>query len=172
MARHHINASPIFLTILGQAWISDQAKVRMLEWKIRMDLLQYAACACPALSLAAIETYTPNEKKYRDCVPLRPFDLVSRLHFQEDDGHAIKLGRAALICNDLSQEYDRESWAIIRGRETWMKIFYLIVDSIEGSPKVIICNGLLDDSDDSYQGPPGYIEKPVIWVHTTGLDEA
>jgi hypothetical protein len=58
---HHVNSSPIFLTINAQDWISVETKVRLLEWKIRMDLLQYAARGVPPLSLDTISSYKPKK---------------------------------------------------------------------------------------------------------------
>jgi len=59
---HHVNASPFWLTINAQPWISTETKVRILEWKIRLDLIQYAARACPPLSLNNITSYKPKDK--------------------------------------------------------------------------------------------------------------
>ena len=58
--RHHINSSLIYITINNQDWISLGTKARMLEWKIRMDLLQYVAQASPAFSVESIVNYTPK----------------------------------------------------------------------------------------------------------------
>ena len=73
-------------------------------------------------------------------------DVISRLHSFDDDGHAIKLGRAAGICQQVSQEFEDKNWLVIKGDDLWMKIHHLIVDSVE-SP-----------------GPN--------WVRTAGLDGA
>lgn len=60
--RHHVNASPLWLTLNAQPWISTETKVRVLEWKIRMDLMEYAARGCPPLSLDSITSYKPKDK--------------------------------------------------------------------------------------------------------------
>ncbi|KAK3359739.1 hypothetical protein B0T25DRAFT_564723 [Lasiosphaeria hispida] len=138
---HHVNASPIFLTINAQAWIPVETKARLLEWKIRMDLIQYAARAVPPLSLDKIASYQPKTNSAKT-----PIEVVSRLHFLPEDGHAIKLARAALICRDLSAQYSDRDWMKIKGDNQWMKVFHLIVDSVEAP------------------GPH--------WVRTCGLDEA
>jgi hypothetical protein len=59
--RHHVNASPVWLVIKDSPWISTEVKVRLLEWKIRMDLMQYAARACPPLSVEKIASYKPED---------------------------------------------------------------------------------------------------------------
>lgn len=40
-----------------------ESKVRLLEWKIRLDLVQYAARACPPLLIDNIASYLPKDKK-------------------------------------------------------------------------------------------------------------
>lgn len=51
MSRHHVNAAPFFQTINAQPWIPVETKARLLEWKIRYDIIKYAARAVPALQL-------------------------------------------------------------------------------------------------------------------------
>lgn len=58
---HHINAAPIFLTINAQPWIPVETKTRLLEWKIRYDLIQYAGRAVPALPLDKLKAYQPKK---------------------------------------------------------------------------------------------------------------
>lgn len=58
--RHHVNSALFYLAINKEPWIKQSDKARMLEWKIRMDLLQYVARGCPGISLDAIATYVPK----------------------------------------------------------------------------------------------------------------
>jgi hypothetical protein len=132
--------APIFLTINASPWIPTAAKVRLLEWKIRMDLAQYAARAVPPVSIDSIAAYRPKNGGGE------PIEVVSHLHNFDDDGHAIKLGRAALICRQASEPYEDKDWMRLKGRENWDKVFHMIVDSVGG---------------------PGQ-----HWVRTTGLEEA
>lgn len=67
--RHHVTSAPFFTTVNAQDWISFDTKVRLLEWKIRMDLVQYAARGAPELSLDAITSYQPKEKKKASGTP-------------------------------------------------------------------------------------------------------
>lgn len=60
MASHHLNSSPIFVNINSQSWIPAETKARLLEWKIRYDLLEYAARGVPELSLDQIKAYQPR----------------------------------------------------------------------------------------------------------------
>lgn len=61
VSSHHINVLSIYIVLSKQDWIPLAAKVRLLEWKIRMDLLQYAARSCPKLSLDKINSYSPKQ---------------------------------------------------------------------------------------------------------------
>lgn len=62
IARHHVNAAPIYLTINSQPWISNETKARLLEWKIRMDLVEYASRgAPPLLPISEIAAYQPRK---------------------------------------------------------------------------------------------------------------
>lgn len=63
-----------------------------------------------------------------------------------DDGHAIKLARAAGICQEVTKKYQDRDWVLIKGNDTWDKINHLIIDSLQS---------------------PG-----VYWVRSAGLDEA
>ncbi|KAK3939539.1 HypA protein [Diplogelasinospora grovesii] len=137
---HHVNSSPIFVTINRADWIPEETKVRLLEWKIRMDLAQYAARAVPELSIDKISNYQPKkleklEDKMKDLKvkDAKPTDVISRLHEFEDDGHAIKLGRAAGVAYHISKKYedDESVKLMIKGEETWTRVFHLIVDSVE-----------------------------------------
>lgn len=72
---------------------------------------------------------------------------MTRLHnFPQDDGHAIKLARAAVICRQNANNHENREWMVLKGEDVWSKINHLIVDSVEA---------------------PG-----ATWVRTAGLDEA
>lgn len=63
-----------------------------------------------------------------------------------DDGHAIKLARAAGICREVTRKYHDRDWVLIKGDDAWAKINHLILDSLQS---------------------PG-----ENWVRSAGLDEA
>ncbi|KAJ4302165.1 hypothetical protein N0V88_002301 [Collariella sp. IMI 366227] len=141
---HHVNSSPIFVTINALDWIPAETKARLLEWKIRMDLLQFVARGVPELSLEKLKVYKPRKPDAGGSLA----EIVSRLHTLPDDGHAIKLGRAAVICHNICKRYEEEGkpWLRVQGEDMWKKICHLIVDSVEA---------------------PG-----AHWVRSAGFDEA
>ncbi|KAH7318698.1 HypA protein [Stachybotrys elegans] len=125
---HHLNAAPIFLSFNKQAWISQDMKIRLLEWKIRTDLLQYVARGCPPLQTERIRQYKPRDEK----LVSRPEELLPRFHAIPDDGHTIKVVRALLIAQQLSLRYIGRPWVQITDDDMWLKIHYILLDSVEG----------------------------------------
>lgn len=169
---HHINSAPIYLTINAQPWIPVETKARLLEWKIRYDIIQYAGRAVPALPLDELKAYQPKNSMKASlpgkifvspnilpqvierhllikCLFTRP-DIMTRLHdlalTPHDDGHAVKLSRAAVITQQLSEKYSDRDWLVIKGDDLWMRIHHLIADSVEAP------------------GP--------MWIRTAGVDAA
>jgi len=108
---HCVNCSIFFSAFLKQPWISQQNKVRLLEWKGRLDLCMYASRRSPKPLLDEITNYKPKE-------PTRegdnPWDgIFQRAKEHDDDGHLAKLARALahgeLVCRPFE---DRESFRI------------------------------------------------------------
>ncbi|KAI0515408.1 HypA protein [Xylaria bambusicola] len=127
---HHVNICPILLSINAQDWIPTACKVRLLEWKIRFDLLEYAARGCPPLSLENINSYIPKEQT-RDKTRA---DLLPRVYALHDDGHVSKLIRAIGICHDASKAHEDtdKPWLKIKGEALWTKLYQMVLDSAEG----------------------------------------
>ncbi|KAJ0381545.1 hypothetical protein COL26b_000223 [Colletotrichum chrysophilum] len=75
---HHVNASPIFLCFNSKSWISTENKIRMLEHKIRMDLVQYAARGSPQIRADAISSYRPKDKDQNKHLVSKPTGYFSR----------------------------------------------------------------------------------------------
>ncbi|KAJ0388076.1 hypothetical protein COL922a_001059 [Colletotrichum nupharicola] len=121
-------------------------KIRMLEHKIRMDLVQYAARGSPQIRVDAISSYRPKDKDQNKQLVSKPTDLLPRFHHQSDDGHTIKVVRALGICQELSQKYSNKPWVRIKNDDEWLKLHYSVLDGTEHSG--------------------------TKWVRSTGLDEA
>lgn len=57
---------------------------------------------------------------------------MRRVHnLPSDDGHAIKLSRAAVICEGLAKKYKDADWLVLKGDDLWRRIHNLIADSFE-----------------------------------------
>ncbi|KAK4230441.1 hypothetical protein QBC38DRAFT_507535 [Podospora fimiseda] len=141
---HHVNSSPIFVTINAQEWITKETKARTLEWKVRMDLLQYAARGVPELGVDKLTGYQPKNAREGESIQ----DIISRLHEFPDDGHGIKLGRAAVVCRNFCKKYEDQGkdWVQIQGDDTWKKVCHLIVDSVEAPGDTWVRSGGFDEA--------------------------
>jgi hypothetical protein len=84
-------------------------------------LVEYAARGAPGLDVERLKGYGGTGGE----------EVVKRLWDFEDDGHAIKLGRAALVCRNVCEGFEGEEWVVIKGEEMWDRVFRLIVDSVE-----------------------------------------
>ncbi|KAI1342222.1 HypA protein [Xylariaceae sp. FL0016] len=122
---HHVNVCPIFVAINQQSWISTENKVRLLEWKIRLDLVEYAARASPQLSVNKVASYVPRDKN-----PGPAIELLPRVNSLSDDGHVSKLFRAIGICREINKKYEDADWLQIKG-DLWTKVAYMVIDGAE-----------------------------------------
>ncbi|KAI9147436.1 Questin oxidase [Paramyrothecium foliicola] len=123
---HHVNSAIMYLTTLQQAWLSRRQKCRLLEWKIRMDLIQYVARGRTPISVEAIASYEP---KLPSKSSVR--DIGNRLHDFGDDGHGIKQARATALCHELMKNWEDKPWAILKGDSIWQRIQHMVVDALE-----------------------------------------
>ncbi|PTB35431.1 uncharacterized protein TrAFT101_008980 [Trichoderma asperellum] len=142
---HHLNSIPFFVTLLSFPWLRDYQKVRILEWKIRLDLIQYIARGCPPLRLDAIKSFVPKQDS---SFATKPADLLPRFHEIIDDGHTIKVVRALLIAQELSRKYAGRPWIRIADDETWLKVHQILLQGTEGP------------------------QEPALWVRSAGFEEA
>ncbi|KAI1450026.1 hypothetical protein F5Y02DRAFT_370725 [Annulohypoxylon stygium] len=157
---HHINICPIFIAINSQDWIPLESKVRLLEWKVRMDIVQYAARGCPPLSLDNIASYVPKHNE-----PGAMDELLPRMHNLDEDGHAIKLFRAAGLGQTVVEKYDDKDWVVIKGG-LWTKIKHLVVDSVEAAGPHWVRSagfgeawGIIPDQSDNVKGVSQKLEQ-------------
>ena len=121
---HCINCSIFFSSFLKQEWLSTGNKVRLLEWKGRLDLAMYASRKSPELLMNEITDYSP--KQPRDGWE-QIFQRVDRL---EDDGHSAKFIRALAHGQRTSGPFEeKESWPI-QG-DSWLQLAHMVIDSVE-----------------------------------------
>ncbi|KAF7559043.1 hypothetical protein G7046_g5112 [Stylonectria norvegica] len=131
---HHINSVPFFLTVNKQAWIPTEMKVRLLEWKIRMDITQYIARGCPPLQPDEIRKYVPKnnyipEGKREISTPEELFPRYHRI--PGDDGHIVKLARALVLAQHVSRKYADRPWIRIVDEDMWLRIHFILLDGTE-----------------------------------------
>ena len=146
---HSMNCSIFFSAIIEQEWISVEAKRRMLEWKVRMDLALYASRGCPKVDLERVMGYTGMSGKEESWD-----ELFARANRYEDDGHLSKLIRALGNGEKACKDFEGEKGFVMK-RDMWKRGAQMALDSVEGHTQ--------HDSQDE-EGPR--------WVRGAGFEEA
>lgn len=138
---HSVNAT-IFWPILNrQAWLSPTQKIRLLEWKIRFDLVLYASRKSPEIRRDEIRGYTPKvsnqnqkqkqkQKQQEDHQEAGWDDILERACRVDDDGHAAKLVRAVANGEQVCRAFEGQKGFELAG-EDWLKLGYMVIDSVE-----------------------------------------
>jgi Questin oxidase-like len=121
---HCINCSIFFSSFLKQDWLSTSNKIRLLEWKGRLDLAMYASRKSPKLLLNEITDYAPKQ----------PSDgweqIFKRVDRHRDDGHAAKLVRVVAHGQQASGPFEAKGSWPIQG-DSWLKLAHMVIDSVE-----------------------------------------
>nr|A0A5B8YXH5.1 RecName: Full=Baeyer-Villiger oxidase GME11358; AltName: Full=Dibenzodioxocinones biosynthesis cluster protein GME11358 [Pestalotiopsis microspora]QED41489.1 hypothetical protein [Pestalotiopsis microspora] len=140
----HCVTSSLCLSVLAQQpWIDIADRVRLIEWKGRLDLAWYVTCGVPDLDLDHVKTYQAGVERGWDDI----FALVSDQH---DDGHVAKFVRALKHGEDICQQFedgDASKAFPIRG-DMWQVIARMAYDSTLNLP------------------------PPAKWVIMAGMDQA
>ncbi|KJZ80508.1 hypothetical protein HIM_00358 [Hirsutella minnesotensis 3608] len=144
---HHLTSVPFFLAINKLDWVTAATKARLLEWKLRMDLVQYLSCGAPNLSVDAIRKLAPSDVDAKQAA-----DLVSRFYDVIDDGHTIKVVKGLLLAQEESRRFAGRPWIRIADDEAWLKIMATLLRSMK-----------------SQAAKPGIA---ALWVRLTGFPEA
>ncbi len=116
---HCVNASIFYHAFLNQAWISDDNKARLLEWKGRIDLCMYASRRSPEPLMDEIISYKPKK-------PSSGWDEVFlRARKHEDDGHCSKLVRALAHGEKLCEAYDSHDPLFRVKGDMWLQLGHM-----------------------------------------------
>lgn len=127
---HAVNLSIFFCSFIRQSWLSTPNKIRLLEWKVRIDLAMYASPRPSKLLLDEITNYKSKEDSSWD-------DIFKRVKTYHDDGHACKLVRALANGEKFCKKYEDKDGFIIKG-DMWRKLGNMAIDSVEaGSPDYV-----------------------------------
>ena len=111
---------------MSQSWLGTADKARLLEWKIRMDLVMYASRRSPDIRLDDIRSYQPKQ-------PSDGWDAIEdRVCQVIDDGHAPKLIRALAHGRKICEPYEGREEFRVKG-EDWLKMGHMAIDSVESA---------------------------------------
>jgi Questin oxidase-like len=127
---HAVNLGIFFCSFIQQPWLSMPNKIRLLEWKIRMDLAMYASPRPPKLLIGEISNYKSKKDSSWE-------DVFNRVKSYHDDGHACKLVRALANAEKFCKKYEDKDEFLIKG-DMWRKLGNMAIDSVEaGSPDYV-----------------------------------
>ena len=123
----HAVTSSIFLTVLiKQPWISTETKVRLIEWKGRLDLVWYAASGAGELRIEDVKDYKGSSSAHMTWSAL--YQAINAMH---DDGHVAKFVRALKNGEEVSKPFEHGDGAgafPIKG-DMWLKLARMAYDS-------------------------------------------
>jgi hypothetical protein len=130
---HTVTSSIFFTVLVRQDWIALRDRVRLVEWKARLDLAWYAVSGSPPLDEQAISAYSGGpESDARGWAEL--FEAVRQEH---DDGHAAKFIRALKngedVCRKYAEDPEWKAYFPVRG-DMWLKLARMCQDTTTGLP--------------------------------------
>jgi hypothetical protein len=129
---HCMNCSIFFPYIMQSSSLSTAAKIRLLEWKGRSDLVLYASRGAAPLHLNEIKDYVPKHPAPAGADPWS--SIFARVCQLDDDGHASKLIRALANGKKVCAKYESRDGFVIQG-DLWDQLGHMAIDSVEaGEP--------------------------------------
>lgn len=124
----HDVTSSILLTVLArQEFIPLADRMRLVEFKGRMDLVWYAACGAPKLHVATIDKYEAGASAGWGWTEL--FTAVNSMH---DDGHVAKFVRALKHGQDVESTAPMDVLPV-KG-DAWLNLAKMAYDTNLGLP--------------------------------------
>ncbi|MCJ1369866.1 hypothetical protein MMC20_001078 [Loxospora ochrophaea] len=147
---HYINASIFFTSFLKQPWISPENKVRLLEWKVRLDLAVYAAQGSPEPLLDLISRYKPKKQPSSGDQWTAIFQRANEV---EDDGHANKLVRALAHGEMICKPYEENEKFRITGK-MWQQLGNMAIDSVEDTGNHWVRGAGFDEAWEKFDDRP------------------
>ncbi|EXJ66811.1 uncharacterized protein A1O5_10006 [Cladophialophora psammophila CBS 110553] len=124
---HSVNCSIFFSAINAQPWLSDENKARLLEWKVRMDILQYASRLAPELHNEEVVNYKPRESGRSWASIIETTNSITY-----DDGHISKLVRAlahgSKVCNPYEERQELSARFPLKAAG-WLQIANMAIDT-------------------------------------------
>ncbi|OQE82252.1 hypothetical protein PENNAL_c0037G05844 [Penicillium nalgiovense] len=118
---HCVNSSIFFSKIINLPALNQRSKLRMLEWKGRVDLLMYTSRGTPDLLLDEVANY-PIKEDWSQI-------FARSIAHPGDDGHLAKLARALAHGQKACQAYESKNPEMPIKGDMWLRIGNIAVDS-------------------------------------------
>ena len=128
---HDVTSSIFFSVLIRQAWIRFEDRVRLVEWKARMDLAWYAVSGSAPLDPDAISQYSSPESE-----GLGWRELFGAVNKEHDDGHAVKFIRALKNGEDAARRFEQGEWEKyfpVKG-DMWLRLARMCQDTTKDLP--------------------------------------
>jgi len=128
---HCVTSAIFFSVFIKQDWIRLEDRVRLVEWKARLDLAWYAVSGCAVLDGSAIAGYSSPESDGMGWDEL--FDAVIKEH---DDGHAAKFLRALKNGEDAAKRFQQGEYSDyfpMKG-DMWLRLARMCQDTTKDRP--------------------------------------
>nr|A0A4P8DJZ3.1 RecName: Full=Baeyer-Villiger monooxygenase dmxR6; Short=BVMO dmxR6; AltName: Full=Dimeric xanthone biosynthesis cluster protein R6 [Cryptosporiopsis sp. 8999]QCL09097.1 DmxR6 [Cryptosporiopsis sp. 8999] len=128
---HNVTSSLFFTVFIRQDWIKLEDRVRLVEWKARLDLAWYAVSGSAALDAKWISDYSNPASDGMGWE-----DLFTAVNEEHDDGHAAKFIRALKNGEQECSKYEQGEWADyfpMKG-DMWLKLARMCQDTTTNRP--------------------------------------
>lgn len=103
--------------------MSTKHKVRLLEWKGRIDLAMYASRRAPRLYLEEIANYKPLHPS-SESSKNQWHEIFQRVSKDPEDGHASKFIRTLARGEEVCRDFEGREEFVVKG-EMWLKIAHM-----------------------------------------------
>ncbi|KAI2793918.1 Oxidoreductase ptaJ [Penicillium oxalicum] len=122
---HCVNSAIFFSSLVHRPSLNQQTRLRLLEWKGRLDLLMYVSRGCPELRKEDIVNH-PITKDWSAV-------FASAASHPADDGHLVKFVRAVAHGEQVCKPFDgkRQESMPVSGK-MWLQIANMAIDSTVG----------------------------------------
>ncbi|KAK4868734.1 hypothetical protein LT330_006936 [Penicillium expansum] len=155
---HCVNSSIFFSKIINLPFLNQRSKLRMLEWKGRIDLLMYTSRGTPDLLLDEVANY-PIKEDWSQI-------FARSIAHPGDDGHLAKLARALAHGQEVCQAYESKNPEMPIKGDMWLRI-----GNIGTQQNLTLQIYYLTDSSAAVDSTVQEGDRPM-WVRSTGFDEA
>ncbi|KIA75333.1 hypothetical protein HK57_00212 [Aspergillus ustus] len=125
---HDVTCSIFLSVLIDQPWISLADRLRLVEWKARLDLAWYAANGAAELDIAFVEAYQPHAGYSAGMDWKALYGAVNEVH---DDGHIAKFVRALRNGEEVCKPFESGDGAEdfpVKG-QLWLKVAQMGFDS-------------------------------------------
>ena len=128
---HTVTSSIFFSVIIKQEWIKLEDRVRIVEWKGRLDLAWYVVSGCAELYSDAVTEYHDDFS-----AAMGWKELYAAVNKEHDDGHVAKLIRALKNRQEAAKPFEAGEFSMsfpVKG-DIWLKIACIALDTTKDWP--------------------------------------